>query len=106
MNDSDSQQTTDTTSRRGLVGALGFGTLGIGMLAGAGLAPTAAQAQAPASSLQRIRDRGELRVGVAPGEPWFYKDQRTNEWHGIGWGVAVALAKELNIKPVAVETTW
>ena len=101
MSDTDRQQTTDAASRRGLIGALG-----IGVLAGAGLASTAAQAQAPANSLQRIRDRGELRVGVAPGEPWFFKDQRTNEWHGIGWGVAVALAKELNIKPVAVETTW
>ena len=43
---------------------------------------------------------------MAPGEPWFYKDQRTNEWYGIGWGVGVALAKELNIKAVPVETTW
>jgi polar amino acid transport system substrate-binding protein len=101
MSDNDKRHTTETASRRGLIGAIG-----IGALAGAGLAATAAQAQAPGNSLQRIRDRGELRVGVAPGEPWFFKDQRTNEWHGIGWGVAVALAKELNIKPVAVETTW
>ena len=51
-------------------------------------------------------DRGELRVGVAPGEPWFYKDQRSDQWYGIGWGVAVALARDLGVKPVPVETTW
>ena len=65
--------------------------LGLGALGGiaAVTASTPALAQGQPDTLQRIRDRKELRVGVAPGEPWFYKDQRTNEWHGIGWGVAV-----------------
>ncbi len=58
------------------------------------------------STWQQIRDRGELRIGAAPSEPWYYKDQRTGEWHGIGWALGVALAKELNVKPVAVETAW
>jgi len=90
------------TDRRAL---LTMGVLG-GVAVAVAASSTSAQAQTPANTLQKIRDRGELRVGVAPGEPWFYKDQRSNEWHGIGWGVAVALAKELGIKPVAVETTW
>lgn len=65
-----------------------------------------AQDGAAGSTLKAIRDRGELRIGVAPGEPWFYKDQRSGEWYGIGWGAGVAVAKELGVKPVPVETTW
>lgn len=82
--------------------------LGAIMLTGAGasLIAGAAQAQQGADTLQQVRNRGELRIGTPPGEPWFYKDQRSDEWKGIGWGAGVALAKELGVKPVAVETTW
>lgn len=66
-----------------------------------------AMAQQPGpDTLQQVRARGELRIGTPPGEPWFYKDQRSDEWKGIGWGAGVALARELGVKPVAVETTW
>lgn len=68
--------------------------------------PGSALAQEAGGSLKAIRDRGELRIGVAPGEPWFYKDQRSGEWYGLGWGLGVAVAKELGVKPVPVETTW
>ncbi len=81
-----------------------FGGGAVALAAASGL-PAAAQ-PAGGNTLQAIRDRGELRIGVAPGEPWFYRDQRSNEWHGIGWGVGVALARELNVRPVPVETTW
>jgi polar amino acid transport system substrate-binding protein len=84
----------------------GMGALGAALVATVGIGRAALAQDAQKDTLQRIRDRGELRVGVAPGEPWFYKDQRSNEWHGIGWGVAVALAKDLGVKPVPVETTW
>lgn len=80
--------------------------LGAMVLAGASLGAGAAHAQKSTDTLQQVRDRGELRIGTPPGEPWFYKDQRTEEWKGIGWGAGVALAKELGVKPVAVETTW
>src|SRR5688500_9703122 len=90
------------TSRRTM---LGLGAMGGAALVAAVAAPPA-HAQTQAGTLQQIRDRGELRVGVAPGEPWFFKDQRSGEWHGIGWGVAVALARELGVKPTPVETTW
>jgi polar amino acid transport system substrate-binding protein len=83
---------------------LGMGALG--GIAAAVAAPALAAEPDPQGTLSRIRERGELRVGVAPGEPWFYSDQRSNAWHGIGWGVAVALARELNIKATPVETTW
>jgi polar amino acid transport system substrate-binding protein len=91
------QMTDMRTNRRNVMALAGIGGV---LLAGR------AQAQGSAGTLQQIRDRGELRVGTAPGEPWFYKDQRSGEWYGIGWGVAVALARELGVKPVAVETTW
>jgi polar amino acid transport system substrate-binding protein len=91
--------TGQNSHRRAILGG------GAAMLAAAPAAPALAQA-AGGNTLQAIRDRGELRVGVAPGEPWFFRDQRTNQWAGIGWGVAVALARELNVRPVPVETTW
>ncbi|MGG5808292.1 transporter substrate-binding domain-containing protein [Falsiroseomonas sp. CW058] len=87
------------SGRRAMLGG------GAAMLAAAPALPAAAQG-AGANTLQAIRDRGELRIGVAPGEPWFFRDQRSNEWHGIGWGVGVALARELGVRPVPVETTW
>lgn len=83
--------------------------LAAGSLVGAAAALAASSGQALAQetgTLKAIIDRGELRIGCAPGEPWFYKDQRTNEWHGLGWGMGVAIAKDLGIKPVPVETTW
>lgn len=86
--------------------------LAAGSLIGAGAAlaassgPVLAQDASAGSTLKAIRDRGELRIGVAPGEPWFYKDQRSGEWYGLGWGTGVAVAKELGVKPVPVETTW
>ena len=71
-----------------------------------GAARPAAAQEAGGDTLQAIIARGELRIGVAPGEPWFFKDQRSGEWHGLGWGLGVALAKELGIKATPVETTW
>lgn len=93
------------TDRRRLIAA---GALGSGLIAAATVgAVSAAKAEEPASStLDAIRARGELRIGVAQGEPWFFKDQATDTWKGIGWGVGEAVAAELGIKPVPVETTW
>lgn len=91
--------------RRGILrgSAVGAGAAAAAGLIGAG----PAMAQAPAGSTwSQIRERGELRIGAAPSEPWFAKDQRSGEWSGIGWAMGVAVAKELNVKPVAVETSW
>jgi polar amino acid transport system substrate-binding protein len=86
------------------------GLLKAGAIGGAAAALVSAReagAQAAATSTwQQIRERGELRIGAAPSEPWYFKDPRSGEWSGIGWGLGVALAKDLNVKPVAVETTW
>lgn len=93
--------TEQTNSRRAFMaaGALGAGAVALAAGSGRALAQEG-------GTLKAIRDRGELRIGCAPGEPWFFKDQRSGEWHGLGWGTGVALARELGIKPVAVETTW
>ncbi|WP_372620650.1 transporter substrate-binding domain-containing protein [Falsiroseomonas sp.] len=88
------------SGRRAILGG------GAAALAATPIATPALAQGAPASTLQAIRDRGELRIGVAPGEPWFFRDQRTNQWHGIGWGVGEAIAKELNVRAAPVETTW
>ncbi|BBK31655.1 polar amino acid transport system substrate-binding protein [Stella humosa] len=97
--------TGSTIDRRGI---LRGSALGAGAVAASGLlaAPAMAQTAPAASTWQQIKDRGELRIGAAPSEPWFAKDQRSGEWSGIGWAMGVAIAKELNVKPVAVETSW
>ncbi|MGE0719431.1 MAG: transporter substrate-binding domain-containing protein, partial [Alphaproteobacteria bacterium] len=96
-----------TIDRRDMLrgGALGAGAA---VAAASLLAGREAVAQgAPATSTwQQIKDRGELRIGAAPSEPWYAKDQRSGEWSGIGWAMGTAIAKELNVKPVAVETSW
>jgi polar amino acid transport system substrate-binding protein len=93
----------DGMDRRGL---LRSGTVGAGVAAALfGAAPAAAQTAA-AGTFQQIRDRKELRIGVAPSEPWFAKDQRSGEWSGIGWALGLAIARELDVRPVPVETTW
>lgn len=94
----------EITGRRAFLTAAALGG-GAAVLVGGATAAVAQTASAP-GTLQAIRDRGELRIAVAPGEPWFYKDQRSGEWYGLGWGVGVALAKELGIKATPVETTW
>ncbi|HEX8045047.1 transporter substrate-binding domain-containing protein [Rhizobium sp.] len=94
----------EINGRRAFLTAAALGG-GAAVLVGGATAAVAQTASAP-GTLQAIRDRGELRIAVAPGEPWFYKDQRSGEWYGLGWGVGVALAKELGIKATPVETTW
>ncbi len=81
--------------------ALGVGLAGVAGLAAAG----SARAQAPASTWERIRSAGEVRIGVVPGEPWFYKDLATGTWGGIGALAGEAIAHDLNVKLVTVETT-
>jgi polar amino acid transport system substrate-binding protein len=82
--------------------ALGAGLAGMASLAASG----AARAQAPASTWERIRSANELRIGVIPGEPWFYKDLASGTWGGIGAVAGEAVAKDLGAKLVPVETTW
>jgi polar amino acid transport system substrate-binding protein len=84
--------------------ALGLATAGAAAAVVAA-APGPALAQ-EGSTWARIKSSGELRIGVTPGEPWYFKDQRSNEWSGIGFAAGQAVAKDLGVKLVPVETTW
>jgi len=70
--------------------------LAFGMIADAGAQSTA----------QQIKQRGELRIGVTPGEPWFFKDPGSGDWSGIGYRMGQQVAKDMGVKLVPVETTW
>jgi polar amino acid transport system substrate-binding protein len=58
------------------------------------------------STMQQVKQKGELRIGVTPGEPWFYKDPASGAWSGIGYAMGQQVAKDLGVKLVPVETTW
>lgn len=79
--------------RRGLL----FGLVGLGLLAG-----LPAQAQ----TLEKVKKSGELRIGVAPGDPWYYRDPATGQWTGVGVLMGEQIAKNIGVKMVPVETTW
>ncbi|MET3513744.1 polar amino acid transport system substrate-binding protein [Pseudacidovorax sp. 1753] len=79
--------------RRGLL----VGLVGLGLLAG-----LPAQAQ----TLEKVKKSGELRIGVAPGDPWYYRDPATGQWTGVGVLMGEQIAKNIGVKMVPVETTW
>src|SRR5438034_55309 len=76
------------------------------LVVAAALALGAAIDSSAQSTAQQIKQRGELRIGVTPGEPWFYKDPATEQWSGIGYRMGQQVAKDLGVKLVPVETTW
>src|SRR5438552_4768621 len=82
-----------------------FARIVIGIALGA-LTMSTGMAQQAASTWQQIKQRGELRIGVTPGEPWYFKDPVTNQWSGIGYRMGQQIAKDLGVKLVSVETTW
>ncbi|MCF4127730.1 transporter substrate-binding domain-containing protein [Methylobacterium sp. SyP6R] len=69
----------------------------------AGLRPAAAQGT---NSLDRIRRSGRLRIGVTSAEPWFFKDPMAGTWSGVGIDLGNALASDLGVTMVPVETSW
>jgi polar amino acid transport system substrate-binding protein len=58
------------------------------------------------SSLQKIKDSKELKIGVAAGDPWYYRDPSSGAWTGLGVMLGAEVAKDLGVKLVPVETTW
>jgi len=82
-----------------------FVSIIVGIALGAVAAGTA-MAQQPTATWQQIKQRGELRIGVTPGEPWYFKDPVTGQWSGIGYRMGQQVAKDLGVKLVLVETTW
>jgi len=88
-----------TIDRRSFASALGL-TAG-GALLGA---PAFAQG---AGTLDQVKQRGSLRVGVTQAPPWYSKDVRTGEWSsGVGVSLGKAMAAALNVRFEPVEVTW
>lgn len=58
------------------------------------------------STLQKVKDSKELKIGVAQGDPWYFRDPGTGTWTGLGVMIGAEIAKDLNVKLVPVETTY
>jgi polar amino acid transport system substrate-binding protein len=82
-----------------------WGTVVVALAVGVLTAATA-QSQQASSTWQQIKQRGELPIGVTPGEPWYFKDPSSGQWSGIGYRMGQQIAKDLGVKLVPVETTW
>jgi polar amino acid transport system substrate-binding protein len=80
-----------------------FGLTAVGsLLAGALACPLLAQT---AGTLDEVKKRGSLRVGVTQAPPWYSKDPATGEWSsGVGVTIGRTMAAKLGVKfePVAV----
>ncbi|MCC0022273.1 MAG: transporter substrate-binding domain-containing protein [Nitratireductor sp.] len=79
------------------------------ILAGAALATAGAPGirAAMAGTLEDIKSRGSLRVGVTQAPPWYSKDPSTGEWtSGVGVSAGKAMAEALGVKFEPVEVTW
>lgn len=80
-------------------------------LALSGLAAAAAVLAFPraarAGTLETVKTRGTLLVGVTQAPPWFSKDPKTGEWtSGLGISMGRAMAQTLGVKMETVEVTW
>lgn len=98
---------TETVSRRSMLQG-STGVAAAGAIAAAGLlAGREALAQAAAgSSIDEIRNSGRLRMGVAPAEPWAFKNPANNEWMGFSVSFGNALAKALGVPLVIQEMAF
>jgi polar amino acid transport system substrate-binding protein len=70
------------------------------------LVATPGLAQDRKSLIKEIQARGELRVGYATADPHSFKDSTTGEWKGIAVDIMKEWAQWLNVKHVAVDTSW
>lgn len=86
-----------TINRRSVIAMLTAGT-------GALVLPIAAHA---AGTLDEVKKRGTLRVGVTQAPPWYSKDPKTGDWtSGLGVFMGKAMAQSLGVKFEAVEVSW
>ncbi len=86
-----------TISRRSLLTVL---TAGSGLLA----LPFVARAE---GTLEEVKKRGTLRVGVTQAPPWYSKDPNSGDWSsGLGVFMGRAMAQSLGVKFEPVEVSW
>ena len=86
-----------TINRRSVITVLAAGA---GVLA----MPLVARAE---GTLEEVKKRGTLRVGVTQAPPWFSKDPKTGKWaSGVGVFMGEAMAKTLGARMETVEVSW
>jgi len=56
--------------------------------------------------IAKIEAAGELRVCHAEDNPWTFRDPATGKWEGFTVDLAAALAAELGVELVDVDSTW
>jgi polar amino acid transport system substrate-binding protein len=84
-------------NRRSLIAVLAAGSGVLTM-------PFAVRAE---STLDEVKKRGSLRVGVTQAPPWYSKDPKTGQWSsGVGIFMGQAMAKSLNAKFEPIEVSW
>ena len=88
-----------TIHRRDALAGLAAGTLSLAL-------PAIVRAQAT-GTLEQVKQRGSLRVGVTQAPPWYSKDPKSGEWTtGVGVSMGKAMAAALNARFEPVEVNW
>jgi polar amino acid transport system substrate-binding protein len=77
-------------------------------IAGAAVALALPRAHAQSgNTLDEIKKRGTLRVGVTQAPPWYSKDPKSGQWtSGVGVSLGQAMATALGVRFEPVEVTW
>ncbi|MCW5730995.1 MAG: transporter substrate-binding domain-containing protein [Alphaproteobacteria bacterium] len=79
---------------------------GLGLSGVALTLPLGALAQGM-DSLQEVKQRGALRVGVTQAPPWYSKDPTSGQWSsGLGVSMGKAMAQKLGVRFEPVEVNW
>jgi polar amino acid transport system substrate-binding protein len=88
-----------TIDRRTTLAGLAAGAMAL-------MLPAAARSQG-GGTLDQVKQRGSLRVGVTQAPPWYSKDPKSGEWSsGVGVALGKAMAGALGVKFEPVEVTW
>lgn len=62
---------------------------------------------ARADSMDTVKERGTLRVGVTQAPPWYSKDLSSGDWtSGVGVLMGKAMAESIAVEFEPVEVTW
>lgn len=84
--------------------------LALGAMLAVGLVQTAYAAEVPAAgvspTIDAIKQRGELRVGVAVALPWLGFDPAANNYFGASYELGKAIADQLGVKLTPVASGW
>ena len=66
-----------------------------------------AMAELPSEDLWKtVKERGTLRMMIAPCPPYSYKDPATREWKGVDVEIFKELCRQIGVEPVIIEGSW